>query len=100
MIALVVAAAAPSVMDRLSQIPDHFWLRLSLLVLAIIAVVLVWRKLAGANKVILAVIGGLALSLVGFNWIYERNEPSWASPTVSWLAGFLTSKGPANKARH
>lgn len=93
MSALIFAAAAPSVMDRLKGIPPQFWLRLGLVVLAIIAVVFVWRKVAGANKVILAVVGGLVLSFVGFNWIYQRNEPSWATPAVSWLGGFLPSKG-------
>ena len=38
---------------------------------------------------------GLAAAavMIGFNWIYERNEPAWATPTVTWLGGFFPGKG-------
>jgi hypothetical protein len=31
--------------------------------------------------------------VVGFQWIYERNEPKWATPVVEKLANFFPSKG-------
>jgi hypothetical protein len=45
------------------------------------------------NKVVLGVIVAVGLSFVGFSWIYERNEPDWATPVVSRLADFFPSKG-------
>ena len=91
----VVAAAAtePTALDRLQQIPLGFWLRLGLGLLALVALVIVLRKVAKLNKFVLGVIVFIALTIVGFNWIYERNEPAWATPVVQWLAGFFPSKG-------
>jgi len=45
------------------------------------------------NKVVLTVIVLIVLSTIGFNWIYQRNEPAWATPVVEKLAGFFPSKG-------
>lgn len=88
-----VIAAATNTAARLSQIPVEFWVRLGLAVLVLAGAVIVLRKLAKVNKVVLTVIVGLLVSIVGFNWVYERNEPPWATPAVSWLAGFLPTKG-------
>lgn len=88
---LVIAATTTT--DRLTQIPVEFWVRLGVAVLVLAGVVIVLRKVAKVNKVVLTVIVGLLVSLVGFNWVYERNEPSWATPVVSWLADFLPTKG-------
>lgn len=87
------AAAEPTALDRLQQIPVGFWLRLGLGLLALVAVVLVLRKVAKVNKFVLGVVLFIVLTIVGFNWIYERNEPAWATPVVQWLAGFFPSKG-------
>jgi hypothetical protein len=93
---VLAAAIATSSMDKLRQIPMEFWVRIGIGVLAIIVVVIALRKLAKVNKVVLTVIVLFGLSMVGFNWIYERNEPSWATPAVGWLAGFFPSKGKAS----
>jgi hypothetical protein len=90
---VLAAVTAPSMSDRLHQIPTEFWVRLGLGIAVIVGVVIVLRKIAGMNKVILSVIVGISLSVVGFSWIYERNEPRWATPAVSWLSGFFPSKG-------
>lgn len=90
----VIAAALPlAAFDRLHQIPIQFWQRLGLAILALVAVVLVLRKVAAMNKVVLSAIVALFLVFVGFNWIYERNEPTWATPTVRFLSGYFPSKG-------
>jgi hypothetical protein len=44
------------------------------------------------NKVVLAVVVLVVLSIIGFNWIYERNEPAWATPVIEKIAEFLPSK--------
>jgi uncharacterized membrane protein (Fun14 family) len=85
-----LAAAA---VDRVKQIPTEFWVKLAIGVGILIGVVIALRKLAKVNKVVLGVVVLLVLSFVGFNWIYERNEPAWATPAVQWLAGFFPSKG-------
>jgi hypothetical protein len=86
--------------ERLQQIPPAFWGKLGLGILLIIASVIFLRKVVKMNKVMLTVGGGLACTIVGFNWIYERNEPGWASPTVQWLANYFPSKGKIEAKTH
>src|SRR5262245_19047376 len=93
--ALLAAAATSASADKLRQIPKEFWVRMGIGVLALIAVVIVLRKLAHVNKTVLAIIVAMGFSFVGFSWIYERNEPTWATPAVSFLSGFFPSKGKA-----
>lgn len=90
---VLVATTTLSTAVRLRQIPAEFWMRSAAAILVVIATVVVLRRVAKVNKVVLTVVVGLFASIVGFNWIYERNEPPWATPVVRWLATFLPTKG-------
>ena len=68
-------------------------MRLFVAIVALILFVVFLRKVAKMNKVVLTAVTLIAVSVVGFNWIYERNEPEWARPVVGFLAGFMPSKG-------
>jgi hypothetical protein len=87
---------AATTAERFRQIPSEFWLRAAAAVAVLVAVVVLLRKVARMNKLLL--IGGVLFvaSIIGFNWIYERNEPAWATPAVQWLAGFFPSKAKVN----
>lgn len=89
---MVLAALSPSVGNQLNSLPSSPWVRIAIGVLLLIAVVLVIRKVAKMNKLILGIVLLLVLSMVGFNWIYQRNEPAWATPVVSKLAAFFPTK--------
>jgi hypothetical protein len=78
--ALAAPALPATTLDRLKAIPPEFWLRLGMAVVAIIAVVTF-----------------IVVTVVGFNWIYERDEPAWATPVVGFLAGWFPTKGPPPK---
>lgn len=88
-----LASATQSTADRLKGIPPDVWLKIGLGVAALIVVVVLLRKLAQVNKVVLSVIVLVGLSFVGFSWIYNRDEPAWATPVVERLAEFFPSKG-------
>lgn len=62
----------------------------------IVAAVIVVRRVAHMNKVVLAVIAFVVVTIVGFNWIYERNEPAFLTPVINKIAPFLPSKGSYN----
>jgi hypothetical protein len=95
---LLVAATT---LEKIHKLPGHFWLKGALVIVAFIAGVLLLRKLAGMNKAVLFAVLVLVLSTLGFQWIYERNEPAWASPVVEKLVGFFPSKGSySNKQGH
>jgi hypothetical protein len=89
----LAATAAPTALEKLKAIPPAFWLKVGIAILAVIVVVIALRKVAQMNKIVLTVIVLIIMSTVGFNWIYERNEPAWATPVVEKLAGFFPSKG-------
>ena len=90
---LAAAAVTKSTADRMREIPNEFWIKIGIGILILVGVVIALRKLAKMNKVVLSIVVLLVLSIVGFNWIYERNEPAWATPAVSWLANYFPTKG-------
>jgi cytochrome c biogenesis protein CcdA len=89
--------AAITVVDRLQKIPKEVWITLGLAVGIIVALVIIFRKLQGANKIWLTIITGVVVSIVGFQWIYERNEPKFLTPFVQKIAPFFPSKIDYNK---
>lgn len=93
----MLLAAATTTADRLRDIPGEFWWKLALALVAFVALVIFLRKVANMNKVVLTVVCFLIATVVGFNWIYERSEPAWATPVVAWMAGFFPTKGPPAK---
>jgi energy-coupling factor transporter transmembrane protein EcfT len=101
---LAAATLSKNAADRLRDIPPEFWVKIGLGILIIVAVVVALRKLAKVNKVVLSIIVLLVVSIIGFNWIYERNEPAWATPAVKWLANYFPTKeaiqsGPGSGVR-
>lgn len=96
MLLLAAADASKSALDRLKEVPPAFWLKVGIAIAAVIVVVLVLRKLAQVNKVVLAAVVLIVGSAIGFNWVYERNEPAWATPVVEKLAQIFPSKGAYN----
>ena len=96
---LLAVTKAATIADHLRHIPMDFWLRLGLGVLTIVVTIILLRKLAHMDKTVLTVVAGLVISVLGFNWIYERNEPHWASPVVDVLSGFLPTKGKVEQKK-
>lgn len=91
----MLAAASASDLPAFTvvrEVPVDFWLRLALAIALIVAVVIFTRKLSRANPIILGVVVFVAVTMIGFSWIYERDEPAWATPAVRWLAGYFPSK--------
>ena len=84
---------AVTALDKIEMIPPIFWAKALLGVVGFIAVVIALRKIAGMNKVVLAIIVFVVVTVVGFNWIYERNEPPFMTPFIDRVAPFLPSKG-------
>jgi hypothetical protein len=89
---MLALADTSSISTRIHSIPAGVWLRIGAALLALVLAVVILRKVAKMNKVVLAVVVLLVCSFVGFNWIYQRNEPAWATPVISKLAGFFPTK--------
>lgn len=83
---------AVSTLDKLQTVPKSVWLKLGAVVLALIILIIVLRKIAKMNKLVLTIIVLFVISMVGFNWVYERNEPAILTPVVDKIAPFFPSK--------
>jgi lipopolysaccharide export LptBFGC system permease protein LptF len=84
---------ALTTIEKLKQVPKSFWINILVVVLGLIAAVFVLRKIKQMNKIVIGIILAVVFVLVGFNWIYERNEPKFLSPLVDMIAPFLPAKG-------
>ena len=80
-------------LDKIKAVPPAFWWKLGAAVLCIVVFAIVLQKVAQMNKIVLAVICLVIFTVVGVNWIYERNEPAFMTPIIDKVAPFLPSKG-------
>ena len=87
---------AVSALEKASQVPNKVWLNLGIGILIFFAVVYVAKQAAQVNKIWLAIIVFVVFMLVGFNWIYSRNEPKFLTPLVDKIAPFFPSAGSYN----
>ena len=80
-------------LDKIKAVPPAFWWKLGAAVLCIVVIAIILQKVAAMNKVVLAIICLVVFTVVGVNWIYERNEPAFMTPIIDKVAPFLPSKG-------
>jgi apolipoprotein N-acyltransferase len=90
---MLTLATATNIAARLESVPNTAWVRIAIGVAALVLLVVLLRKVAKMNKIVLGVIVLLVCTFIGFNWIYERDEPKWATPVVAKIATFFPSKG-------
>jgi hypothetical protein len=83
---------AATALERIKEVPTTFWINVGIAVLLLIGLVIVLRKLANVNKVVLAVASTVAITGLGFSWIYERGEPKFMTPYVEKIAPLFPSK--------
>jgi hypothetical protein len=84
---------ASSTLDKIKQVPPDAWGKIALGILAFIAAVLLLRKLAGVNKILLSIVSFVAGALLFFSWVYHRNEPAFLTPLIDRIAPFFPSPG-------
>lgn len=89
----MIFLAATSTAEKLSKVPPMFWVKVAVGIGAFILAIVLLRKLMQVNKVILIAVSVVTLAVVGFSWIYERNEPEFMTPVVDAIAPFFPSKG-------
>jgi hypothetical protein len=87
------AAKTATAMEKLKAVPPAFWLKLAIGIAIFVGAIIVLRKVAAMNKVVLGVVVFVVIVIVGFNWVYERTEPAFLTPLVNKIAPFFPSKG-------
>jgi hypothetical protein len=83
---------AATALERIKELPLTTWLKLAAIIGGFVLTVLFFRKIAHMNKVVLGVIVFVVVVIVGFSWVYERNEPAFLTPLVNKVAPFFPSK--------
>jgi apolipoprotein N-acyltransferase len=85
--------------EKLKEVPRSFWINAAIVILGLVAIVIIFRKIREMNKIVLGIILAFIFVLVGFNWVYNRNEPKFLTPFVDMVAPFLPTKGSYNVAK-
>ena len=84
---------AVTTLEKLQAVPIQFWINASIVIAGGALALVMVRHAAEMNKYVLSLIVVIFVSTVGFQWVYERNEPSALTPVVDVLAHFLPTKG-------
>ena len=84
---------AVSALDKLQNVPPTTWMKVGIGLAAVVLVVLVFQHVLKMNKIIMGVIVFVVGTIVFFSWVYNRNEPKWATPIVEKIAPFFPSAG-------
>lgn len=82
---------AATTLEKIQTIPPKVWMNLGMGVLIFVAAIIIIKKAAEMNKVLLSVIIFVVLTSVGFNWVYARNEPKFMTPFIEKIAAFFPS---------
>jgi EamA domain-containing membrane protein RarD len=83
---------AVSALAKLQNLPRKNLVNLGLAVLVIIVAVVLIKEAARINRFVLFMIIALTVIVVGFSWVYERNEPKFLTPVVDTIAPFFPSR--------
>jgi len=86
---------ALTTVEKLERVPIEFWLKIVMIIAIFVLSIVLIRSISQMNKLLLTFTIFLVVTLVGFHWVYERNEPKFFTPFVEAVAPFFPSKGKA-----
>ena len=89
---LLLAAAKPTVWEKLQAVPRETWLSLLLALFVIWLIVRVWKSLAEVNEIVPWVALLTLGTTVVLYWTYERTEPKILAPLFDQLAKVLPTR--------
>ena len=84
---------AVTALDKIKTLPPEIWGKIAIAVLAFILVIFLFRRVMKMNKIIAAIIVFVVVTIVFFNWVYNRTEPKFLTPIVDRIAPFFPSAG-------
>ena len=83
---------AASAVSKLHRIPRQNLINLALALLVLVVVIALIKAAARMNKFVLFAIIVVMVMVVGFTWVYERNEPKFLSPFIESLTPYFPSR--------
>lgn len=79
-------------MEKLRHLPRKDVVNLGLIILVLIVAVIVIKRAAKMNKLVLGIVILVTVMVVGFTWVYERNEPKFLTPVINQIAPFFPQR--------
>ncbi|MCF7686893.1 MAG: hypothetical protein K9M98_04215 [Cephaloticoccus sp.] len=83
---------ALTTLEKLQRVPVEFWLRIVMIIAVFVLTIVLIRSISQMNKVLLTITIFVTITILGFTWVYERNEPKILTPFVDTIAPFFPSK--------
>ncbi len=83
---------AASALEKAAQLPKSFWVNVVMALGGLLVGIILFQHAARMNKLVLTLIIFLLVTVVGFQWVYERNEPRFMTPTINQIAPYFPSK--------
>jgi MFS superfamily sulfate permease-like transporter len=83
---------AVSAVEKLHRVPRQNLINLGLGLLVLVVVIALIKVAARMNKFVLFAIIFVLVLVVGFTWIYERNEPKFLTPLIDSLAPYFPQR--------
>jgi hypothetical protein len=74
-----------------------FWIRVALISGSVMGILWLFRTIHRFSKLLFWMILGSLFSIFSYNWVWEREEPSWATPMVERVAGWLGHGGESGR---
>lgn len=87
---------ATTTLEKLQAVPARFWINAAIFIVGGWIAIMLVRNAARMNKMVLTMIIVVVVTTVGFQWIWERNEPAFLTPYINLIAPFFPSKGSFN----
>ncbi len=87
---------ATTTLEKLQAVPARFWINAVIFIVGGWIAIMLVRNAARMNKMVLTMIIVVVVTTVGFQWIWERNEPAFLTPYINLIAPFFPSKGSFN----
>ena len=87
---------AVSALEKIKHLPKKNLVNLGLGILILLVVIMVIKQARKMNKYVLLAIVLVTCGVLGFNWVYKRNEPKILTPMVDVIAPFFPS-APSTK---
>jgi hypothetical protein len=82
--------------ENLAGRPVEFWVRALLVIVGLFVIFWILEKLFKTSRRILSIALLIVIVMIGYNWIFFRNEPAFMTPVIDILAPIFG--GPGERA--
>lgn len=83
---------ATTTLEKLQAVPQRFWINAAIFIIGGWGAIMLIRHAARMNRMVLTMIILVSFTTVGFQWIWERNEPRFLTPYINVIAPIFPSK--------